>query len=101
MRGSRGATSDFPAAAHDYFSVEFATRQHPNPRQNPQTPEHLLHDEPVVREGAMPVISRFFGISIVINFREHSPPHFHARYGGKEVSIAIRDFASARRLLVR
>ena len=40
----------------------------------------------------MPVISRFFGISIVINFREHSPPHFHARYGGKEVSIAIRDF---------
>jgi len=29
----------------------------------------------------MPVISRFYGIVVFINYREHSTPHFHARYG--------------------
>lgn len=29
----------------------------------------------------MPVISRFYGIVITMNFREHEPAHFHATYG--------------------
>lgn len=41
----------------------------------------------------MPEISRFFGIIITINFRDHPPPHFHARYGDQTISIAIHDFA--------
>ena len=28
----------------------------------------------------MPVISMFFGIIIYMNWDEHLPPHFHARY---------------------
>ncbi|MFB3041815.1 MAG: DUF4160 domain-containing protein [Candidatus Poribacteria bacterium] len=30
----------------------------------------------------MPEISRFFGIVIAIYYRDHPPPHFHAKYGG-------------------
>lgn len=29
----------------------------------------------------MPVISEFYGIIIRINFADHNPPHFHAKYG--------------------
>jgi hypothetical protein len=29
----------------------------------------------------MPEISRFYGIVITMYFRDHNPPHFHARYG--------------------
>ena len=29
----------------------------------------------------MPIISRFYGISIKMYFREHGVPHFHALYG--------------------
>ncbi len=29
----------------------------------------------------MPVIARFYGISIKLYFREHGVPHFHALYG--------------------
>ncbi len=29
----------------------------------------------------MPEISRFFGIFITLNFNDHNPPHFHAKYG--------------------
>lgn len=39
----------------------------------------------------MPTISMFRGIKIFINWREHNPPHFHATYGGEEVSILIRE----------
>ena len=39
----------------------------------------------------MPEISRFFGIIIAMYYREHAPPHFHARYGGHEVTVRIRD----------
>ena len=39
----------------------------------------------------MPEITRFFGITISINFgREHNPPHFHAVYGDKEGLFDIR-----------
>lgn len=37
----------------------------------------------------MPEISRFFGIVIAMLHREHEPAHFHARYGGQEVTIEI------------
>ena len=41
----------------------------------------------------MPKISEFFGISIYVYYREHSPPHFHALYGGQEVLVAIEDLS--------
>lgn len=34
-----------------------------------------------------PTISRFYGIRIYINFREHNPPHFHAAYGDFEAAF--------------
>jgi hypothetical protein len=37
----------------------------------------------------MPTIARFYGIVIYMNYREHPPPHFHARYGEQEVTIEI------------
>ena len=37
----------------------------------------------------MPEVSRFFGIMIRMYFDEHSPPHFHAIYGGNEVQVGI------------
>ena len=38
----------------------------------------------------MPTVSRFFGIVIFLNYRDHAPPHFHARYGEDEVTVEIR-----------
>ncbi|MEI6523678.1 MAG: DUF4160 domain-containing protein [Bacteroidia bacterium] len=37
----------------------------------------------------MPEISRFLGIVIFMNFNEHNPPHFHAKYGDFEITIEI------------
>jgi hypothetical protein len=37
----------------------------------------------------MPVISRFFGIVVFMFWREHAPPHFHAKYGDDEVVVEI------------
>ena len=39
----------------------------------------------------MPTISMFRGIKVSINYREHRPPHFHATYGGEEVTILINE----------
>lgn len=39
----------------------------------------------------MPTISRFFGIVITMNYREHPPPHFHVRYGEYRAIIGIED----------
>lgn len=39
----------------------------------------------------MPKISRFLGIVIMMNYNEHEPPHFHARYGRSRVSVRISD----------
>ena len=39
----------------------------------------------------MPEISRFLGIVITMFYNDHSPPHFHALYGSKAVTISIRD----------
>lgn len=37
----------------------------------------------------MPEVSRFFGIVVKIFYREHDPPHFHARYSGHRASVEI------------
>ena len=37
----------------------------------------------------MPEISRFYGIVVFMNFNDHLPPHFHARYQDQEVTIDI------------
>jgi hypothetical protein len=37
----------------------------------------------------MPEISRFLGLVIAIYYRDHNPPHFHARYGEHEVVVDI------------
>lgn len=37
----------------------------------------------------MPEISRFLGIVIAMFYRDHHPPHFHAYYGGHEVTVEI------------
>ncbi len=41
----------------------------------------------------MPEISRFFGIIIAMFYNDHSPPHFHVRYGGERALIAIESLA--------
>jgi hypothetical protein len=38
----------------------------------------------------MPTISRFYGVTIEMFWREHGPPHFHARHGNDEATIDIR-----------
>jgi hypothetical protein len=37
----------------------------------------------------LPVISRFFGIVVYMHWREHAPPHFHAKYQDREISVEI------------
>lgn len=37
----------------------------------------------------MPTVSRFFGIVVYMNYREHNPPHFHARHQFEEVIVNI------------
>lgn len=39
----------------------------------------------------MPAISRFLGIVITMNYNEHNPPHFHARYGRSKISVRVVD----------
>ncbi len=38
---------------------------------------------------AVPEISRFYGIVITIDYNDHAPPHFHARYGGRQATVAF------------
>ena len=38
----------------------------------------------------MPEISRFLGIIIAMYYNDHSPPHFHARYGDAKAEIEIQ-----------
>jgi hypothetical protein len=37
----------------------------------------------------MPTISRFFGIIVFMNYNDHLPPHFHARYQDQEITVEI------------
>ncbi len=39
----------------------------------------------------MPEISRFLGIIIRMFYREHAPPHFHAKYSDYEITVGIED----------
>jgi len=39
----------------------------------------------------MPEISRFLGIVIAMYYREHQPPHFHAKYGDQTGVFSIAD----------
>ena len=41
----------------------------------------------------MPEISRFFGAIISMYYNDHTPPHFHARYGGCKALISIETLA--------
>ncbi len=38
---------------------------------------------------SVPEISRFYGIVIAMFYADHSPPHFHARYGEYRAIIDI------------
>ena len=37
----------------------------------------------------MPEISRFLGIVIAMYYKDHQPPHFHAKYGNQTGVFAI------------
>ncbi|MFN8500043.1 MAG: DUF4160 domain-containing protein [Anaerolineae bacterium] len=37
----------------------------------------------------MPEVSRFYGIIIFMNYNDHDPPHFHARYQNQEILFEI------------
>jgi hypothetical protein len=39
----------------------------------------------------VPEISRFFGIVIYMNWRDHNPPHIHALYGEHEALVSLDD----------
>ncbi|MEI8295042.1 MAG: DUF4160 domain-containing protein [Alphaproteobacteria bacterium] len=37
----------------------------------------------------MPIICQFLGVIITMYYYDHAPPHFHARYGGYEITVNI------------
>ena len=39
----------------------------------------------------MPKISGFYGLIILMNFKDHAPPHFHVWYGEYKVTVTIKD----------
>jgi hypothetical protein len=41
----------------------------------------------------MPEISRFLGMSILMYFDDHNPPHFHVKYNNYRALISIKDLA--------
>jgi hypothetical protein len=42
-------------------------------------------------QNTMPRISEFYGILILMNFKDHNPPHFHVWYGEYKASIEIEN----------
>jgi ABC-type bacteriocin/lantibiotic exporter with double-glycine peptidase domain len=38
----------------------------------------------------MPEVSRFYGIVVFMNYNDHTPPHFHARYQDQEVTVELQ-----------
>lgn len=38
----------------------------------------------------MPEICRFQGIVVFMNYSDHNPPHFHAKYQDQEVIVEIQ-----------
>ena len=51
--------------------------------------------------GAVPELSRFFGIVIRMFYSDHEPAHFHAIYGEHEVLIEIETLSVFRGALPR
>lgn len=41
----------------------------------------------------MPQLSRFYGIIILLYFKDHNPPHFHAWYVEHKCEISINDLS--------
>jgi len=41
----------------------------------------------------MPELSRFYGIIIYMSAKDHSPPHFHAKYGEHVATFFIENGA--------
>jgi len=39
----------------------------------------------------MPEISRFYGLIIYMNFKDHAPPHFHVWYGDFKAVVTIQN----------
>ena len=39
----------------------------------------------------MPEISRFFGIVVAMYYKDHGPPHFHAKYSGQTGVFSIEE----------
>jgi len=39
----------------------------------------------------MPQISNFYGLIILMNFKDHAPPHFHVWYGDYKITVTIKD----------
>ncbi len=44
----------------------------------------------------MPTLCLLDGIAIRLNTREHMPPHFHAFFGGDEISVNLDDDLTVR-----
>lgn len=41
----------------------------------------------------MPELARFFGIVIAMFYNDHTPPHFHVRYGRQRGIVSIETLA--------
>lgn len=39
----------------------------------------------------MPEICSFYGLIVLMNFKDHSPPHFHVWYGDYKVIVTIKE----------
>ncbi len=39
----------------------------------------------------MPEICTFYGLVILMNFKDHAPPHFHVWYGEYKALVTIYD----------
>ncbi|MDR3251982.1 MAG: DUF4160 domain-containing protein [Tannerella sp.] len=39
----------------------------------------------------MPQISSFYGLLILMNFKDHLPPHFHVWYGEYKITVSIQE----------
>ncbi len=43
------------------------------------------------KEITMPELSRFYGLIVFMNFKDHNPPHFHVWYGDFKAIVTIND----------
>ena len=39
----------------------------------------------------MPEICSFYGLIILMNFKDHAPPHFHVWYGDYKIIVTIKE----------